>query len=103
MVHDLRVPHNFFTGFAHGALSGVGCPELGALPTMTTAGELDVDYRHYGSAYSDETVSPGYYAATLDRYGIRAEAAATPRTSVERYTFPKGTGRILENTVNLTQ
>ena len=43
--------HNeFFTGFAHGALSGVGCPEMGALLTMATAGELDVDYRHYGSA-----------------------------------------------------
>ena len=38
--------HNkFFTGFAHGALSGVGCPELGALLTMATTGPLTVDYR----------------------------------------------------------
>ncbi|WP_196016886.1 GH92 family glycosyl hydrolase [Alistipes senegalensis] len=89
--------NSFFTGFAHGALSGVGCPEMGALLTMATAGELDVDYRHYGSVYSDETASPGYYAATLSKYGIRAEATATPRTSAERYTFPEGTGHILLN------
>lgn len=89
--------NSFFTGFAHGALSGVGCPEMGALLTMATAGELDVDYKHYGSAYSDETASPGYYAATLTQYGIRAEATATPRTSAERYTFPEGTGHILLN------
>ena len=89
--------NNFFTGFAHGALSGVGCPDMGSLLTIATAGELDVDYKHYGSAYSDETASPGYYAASLDRYGIRAEATATPRTSVERYTFAGGRGNILLN------
>lgn len=89
--------NRFFTGFAHGALSGVGCPEMGALLTMATAGELDVDFKHYGSAYSDEIASPGYYAATLAKYGIRAEATATPRTSAERYTFPEGTGHILLN------
>lgn len=90
--------HNkFFTGFAHGALSGVGCPELGALLTMATAGELTVDYKEYGSEYSGETASPGYYAATLSKYGIRAEATATPRTAAERYTFPAGKGHILLN------
>ena len=90
--------HNkFFTGFAHGALSGVGCPEMGALLTMATAGPLEVDYKAYGSAYADETASPGYYAATLAKYGIRAEATATPRSSVERYTFPAGQGHILLN------
>lgn len=90
--------HNkFFTGFAHGALSGVGCPEMGALLTMATAGELTVDYKAYGSEYSDETASPGYYAATLSKYGIRAEATATPRSAAERYTFPAGQGHILLN------
>lgn len=90
--------HNkFFTGFAHGALSGVGCPEMGALLTMATTGDLEVDYKRYGTAYRDETGSPGYYAATLSTYGIRAEATATPRTSAERYTFPAGQGHILLN------
>ena len=90
--------HNrFFTGFAHGALSGVGCPDMGSLLTMATAGELRPDYRQYGSEYSDEEASPGYYAVTLAKYGIRAEATATARTSVERYTFPAGKGNLLLN------
>ena len=90
--------HNrFFTGFAHGALSGVGCPDMGSLLTMATTGELVADYREYGSEYRDETASPGYYAVTLSKYGIRAEATATARTSVERYTFPGGKGNLLLN------
>ena len=89
--------HNkFFTGFAHGALSGVGCPDMGALLTPTT-GALDVDYKRYGSPYAEETASPGYYGVSLEKYGIRAEATATPRTSAERYTFPAGQGHILLN------
>lgn len=89
--------NSFLTGFAHGALSGVGCPEMGALLTMATAGSLTVDYEQYGTPYAEESASPGYYAATLSRYGIRAEATATPRTSAERYTFPGGEGHILLN------
>ena len=58
--------HNkFFTGFAHVTLSGVGCPELGSLLTMPTAGKLDVDYHHYGSEYEAEQAVPGYYAVSL--------------------------------------
>ncbi len=89
--------NKFFTGFAHGALSGVGCPEMGALLTMATTGALTVDYKEYGTAYRDEKAAPGYYALTLDKYGIRAEATATPRTSAERYTFPAGKGHLLLN------
>ncbi len=90
--------HNkFFTGFAHGSLSGVGCPDMGALLTMAIAGDLEVDYRNYGSEYRDETASPGYYALSLSKYAIRAEVTATARTSAERYTFPAGKGHILLN------
>lgn len=90
--------NSFFTGFAHGALSGVGCPEMGSLLTIATAGPLDVDYRNYGSRYSGETASPGYYALNLEKYGIEAEATATLRSSVERYTFTRGgEGNIILN------
>ena len=90
--------HNkFFTGFAHGTLSGVGCPDMGALLTMATTGQLDVDYHNYGTAYSAETASPGYYAVMLDKYGIKAETTTTLRSSAERYTFPAGNGNILIN------
>ena len=50
--------NSYFTGFSHVNLSGVGCPELGSLLVMATAGKLDVDYRNYGSSYSDEHATP---------------------------------------------
>jgi predicted alpha-1,2-mannosidase len=90
--------HNkYFTGFAHVTLSGVGCPEMGTLLLMPTTGTLDVDYHHYGSTYKDEKARPGYYSNTLDKYGIKCEVTSTLRSSIERFTFPKGRGNILLN------
>ena len=87
--------NKFFTGFAHGSLSGVGCPELGSLLLMPTQGALNVDYKEYGSEYKDEVASPGYYATRLTKYGILAKATATMRTGLSRFTFPKGESHIL--------
>lgn len=92
--------NKYFTGFAHVTLSGVGCPELGTLLTMPTTGKLDVDYHNYGSEYAEEKATPGYYAVHLKKYGIRCEVSATPRASIERFTFPKGEGHILLNLGN---
>ena len=89
--------NKFFTGYAHVALSGVGCPEASSLLVMPTAGELDVNYFSYGSEYTDETASPGYYSNRLTKYGIKTEVTATTRTSCERYTFPAGKGNIILN------
>ena len=89
--------NKFFTGYSHVNLSGVGCPELGALLTMPSAGPLQVDYRMYGSEYTDEYAEPGYYTNLLTAYGIKTEVSATARTSAERYTFPGGEGHILLN------
>lgn len=89
--------NKFFTGFAHVTLSGVGCPELGTLLSIPTSGKLDVDYHNYGTEYSGEKARPGYYSVRLKKYDILAEATATLRSSVERYTFHKGEGHILLN------
>ncbi len=89
--------NKFFTGFSHVNLSGVGCPELGSLLTMPTSGALEVDYRKYGSEYTAESASPGYYTNTLVKYGIKTEVSATMRTSIERYTFREGQANILIN------
>ena len=89
--------NKFFTGFAHGSLSGVGCPELGGLLLMPTTGELNVDYKAYGSEYKDEVAHPGYYSNTLTKYNIKAEATASMRTGLSRCTFPKGESHILLN------
>ncbi len=90
--------HNkFFTGFSHVNLSGVGCPDLGSLLLMPTSGEVSVDYREYGSPYSGEQATPGYYTNFLTKYGIKTEVSATQRTGITRFTFPAGQGNILLN------
>ena len=86
--YDIR--NKYSVGFAHGALSGVGCPELGAIITMPTVGEVKADRYERGSTYVEEVATPGYYATTYDKFSVRAEATATERASVERYTFLEG-------------
>lgn len=89
--------NSYFTGFSHVNLSGVGCPELGSLLLMPTTGELDVDYKNYGSKYEKETANPGYYSIYLKKYNILAEATATMRSGLARFTFPEGKSNILLN------
>lgn len=86
--YDIR--NRYSVGFAHGALSGVGCPELGAIITMPTVGAIMPDRYDRGSTYCDEVAEVGYYAATYEKYNVRAEATASERASVERYTFLEG-------------
>ena len=86
--YDIR--NKYSVGFAHGALSGVGCPEMGAIITMATTGAMQADATLRGSTYSDEVAKPGYYATTYEQFNVRAEATATDRASVERYTFNEG-------------
>jgi predicted alpha-1,2-mannosidase len=71
---------------------------MGGLLTMPTVGELkvvpgpegdpDAGYRSRFS-HDREVASPGYYAVTLDDYGIRAELTSTTRAGFQRYAFPK--------------
>lgn len=89
--------NSFFTGYSHVNLSGVGCPELGSLLLMPTAGDLKVDYREYGSKYTTEKATPGYYTNYLTKYNIKTEVSATTRSSIARFTFPEGKANILMN------
>lgn len=89
--------NSYLTGFSHVNLSGVGCPDLGSLLVMPTSGALNVDYKSYGSTYSNEQATPGYYSNMLTKYGIKCEVSATPRSGISRFTFPKGEGHILLN------
>ena len=86
--YDIR--NKYSVGFAHGALSGVGCPEMGAIITMATTGTAEADRTKRGSTYCNEVATPGYYATTYNQFAVRAEATATERASVERYTFTEG-------------
>ena len=87
----------YFTGYSHVNLSGVGCPELGTVVVMPTSGPLVVDNHLYGSEYTEEKAEPGYYSNRLTAYGILTEVTATPRSSIERYTFREGPANILVN------
>lgn len=92
-IHENR----YLTGFSHLNLSGVGCPEAGVMLLMPTTGELNLDAREYGSTYSDEQASPGYYTSQLDKYQVKAELTSTLRTGLSRFTFPAGQSHILLN------
>lgn len=89
--------NTYLTGFSHVNLSGVGCPEVASLLLMPTTGSLDVDFNNYGSKYSKEAATPGYYTNVLDKYNIKCELTATTRTSRLKFTFPKGQSNILLN------
>ncbi len=89
--------NSFFTGYSHVNLSGVGCPDLGSLLLMPTTGELNVDYREYGSEYSNVKATPGYYTNLLTKYNIKTEVSATTRSSIARFTFPAGQANVLLN------
>ena len=89
--------NSFFTGYSHVNLSGVGCPDLGSLLLMPTTGELNVDYKEYGSTYTNEQAVPGYYSNILSKYNIKTEVTVTDRSSIARFTFPKGKANILMN------
>lgn len=86
-------------GFSHTHLSGSGHSDLGDILLMPTTGALhlnpgtaDHPEKGYRSRFSHETetATPGYYAVTLDDYGIKAELSATERTAIHRYTFSGG-------------
>ena len=64
-------------------------PITGKLQTVPGP-ENDPD-KGYRSRFSHDTevASPGYYAVTLEDYGIRAELTSTTRAGFQQYTFPK--------------
>jgi predicted alpha-1,2-mannosidase len=84
-------------GFSHTHLSGTGIPDYCDVLLMPTTGEVRLDNGAdgrpgYASRFSHgrERAAPGYYAVTLDDYGIGVELTVTERVGLHRYTFPAG-------------
>ena len=78
------------SGFTHLQQSGTGAIETYYNYVRVTP--LTGNLAQFGTqwALTDEQASPGYYAATLDGTGIRAELTASRRAALHRYTFPSG-------------
>ena len=85
-------------GFAHTHLSGTGCTDLGDILIMplneirTPRGNQDDFNGGYASPYSheNEIARPEYYSVMVERYGIKAELAASDRVGFHRYSYPEG-------------
>ncbi len=85
-------------GFSHMHLSGTGIGDLGDISFMPVIGEVKLErgtpedkesgmYSLFDR--STERSRAGYYAVTLDRYGIDVELTATKRVGFHKYTFPE--------------
>jgi predicted alpha-1,2-mannosidase len=86
-----KFSHPLTWGFGTTHLSGPGCAAMGdvvSLPTTGTVRTVDATHEKSSFSHSTEQASPGYYAATLDRWGIRAELSATTRTGWARFSYP---------------
>jgi predicted alpha-1,2-mannosidase len=84
-------------GFSMLHLHGTGIPDMGDILFQPTVGELrlnpgtkDLKEKGYISRFSHEreAASPGYYAVTLDDYGVKAELTSTARAGMLRFTYP---------------
>jgi predicted alpha-1,2-mannosidase len=94
-----RYEDHTIVGFSHTHFSGTGHSDLGDVLLMPIAGEVRLERGEVdkpGSGYTsrfhhgNEVAQPGYYAVTLDDYGVRAELTAGARVGMHRYSFPGG-------------
>ncbi|MCQ2142468.1 MAG: GH92 family glycosyl hydrolase [Bacteroidales bacterium] len=86
-------------GFSQTHLSGTGAADMGDIRIAPITGEpiyepglQDAPETGFRSRFNHgtEISRPGYYAVTLDDYGIRCEMSATERCPIYRITFPEG-------------
>ncbi len=75
-----------FTGFGHVHLSGTGCPDLGSVILTASQWPVRTDRASRTCTMANESASPGYYRTDLVEPGLLAEATATPRCGLTRFT-----------------
>jgi len=78
-------------GFTHTHLEGPGGSNSGysQILLMPATGPLELNVSRFASGFSHATeiAKLGYYAVTLDDYGVRAELTASAHAGLHRYTF----------------
>ncbi|MDR2811122.1 MAG: GH92 family glycosyl hydrolase [Tannerellaceae bacterium] len=84
-------------GFSHTHLSGTGIGDYGDFLFLPFTGEPHTvapngedRTSRFGSRFShdEESASPGYYAVTLQDYGVKTELTATQHAGFHQYTYP---------------
>ncbi|MBR6725930.1 MAG: GH92 family glycosyl hydrolase [Clostridia bacterium] len=108
--------HTTIDGFSINHMSGVGWyGDLGNFQVMPTTGELNLlsgtyedalttrSDRGYESDFRHETelTEAGYYAVTLDTYGVRAETTVSVHAGMIRMTYPENEMRRVQ--INLAR
>lgn len=80
--------------------SGSCMSDYACITIMPESGSLVLGPERASSfSHQNEEASPGYYAVTLDDYGIRAELTSTMRAGIMRFTFSQsGDAHILVDT-----
>jgi predicted alpha-1,2-mannosidase len=90
--------HTTIEGFSFTHMSGIGWyGDLGNFLVMPTTGPLKTERGVQGGGdgyrshfkHDTEIAKAGYYAVTLDDYGVRAEATAAAHAGILRFTFPQ--------------
>ncbi len=90
--------HTTIEGFSFTHMSGIGWyGDLGNFLVMPTTGKLKTERGVQGGGdgyrsrfrHDGEIAQAGYYAVTLDDYGVRAEATVAPHAGILRFTFPQ--------------
>lgn len=75
-----------FFGFGHNHLSGTGCADLGSIIVAVTRDSVRTSPHEYQSSTAGEHAEPGYYSVILREPFLRAEATATVRSGMIRFT-----------------
>ena len=90
--------HTTIEGFSFAHMSGIGWyGDFGNFLVMPTTGKLKTGRGANGGGdgyrsrfnHDTEIAKAGYYAVTLDDYGVRAEATAAAHAGILRFTFPQ--------------
>ncbi len=85
-------PDSIIYGFSHTHLSGTGIGDMGDVMLLPFSG--DVESKLTGTFEKEsEKASPGYYAVTLDNYGVAVELTATKRVGLHKYSFSNSDSR----------
>lgn len=84
----------YVTGISHARMHGTGIPDYSSV-SLLPIGAMQPEYVTYLGARTrvvdgSREASPGYFAMTLERGGVRVELTSTDHVAIHRYRFGAG-------------